>query len=146
MSAMRVAAAVIKVLCVGLVVSCAAGADPNLAQRDMVGLPKQRLLACAGAPDHRSVHSGREYLTYRRRGDGAIAPSASMADGGHSFVGVGLGIELDTSLVAGGGGGCVITVVLYAEMVEQVTYPVGARLSECAPIVQNCVERPSGSQ
>lgn len=149
MPAMRVAAAVIKLLFGGLIVSCANGADPEVAQRaqrDMIGLPKQQLLACAGNPDHLATHNDKEYLTYRRRASGAVDPSASMGVGGRSSTSVALGIELDTPLVAGGGGGCVATIVLGGGVVEQVAYPAGAWLSECAPIVRNCVEVPYGGQ
>jgi len=139
----------IKMLCGGFLVSCVAGNAPQMAQRaqgEMVGMPKQRLLACAGYPDHQAARYGKEYFTYRRRANGAIAPTATISDGASSSTGVALGIELETPVVGGGGGGCVATIVLSDGVVEQVAYPANGWLSECAPIVQNCVTPASGGQ
>lgn len=141
--------AVLRALCGGLLASCAAGADSQLAQRaqsEMIGLPKQQLLACAGYPDHQAARNGKEYLTFRLRASGAFDPSASLADGARSSTSVALGTEFDPSLVAGGGGGCVVTIVLSNDAVEQVAYPAGAWLSDCAPVVRNCVVAPPNGQ
>ncbi|MBP2311294.1 hypothetical protein [Azospirillum soli] len=129
--------------------SCTTEADLQVAQRAqsaMIGLPKQQLLTCAGYPDHRAARNGKEYFTYRRRASGALDPSASLADGGRSSTGVALGIDLDPPLVAGGGGSCVVSIVLSNEAVEQVAYPADAWLSDCAPIVRNCVAPTSNGQ
>ncbi len=128
----------------GLLGGCAAGPDPQLAQRarvEMVGLPKDRLLACAGVPDRQATVDGKEYYTYVERPGAAVSPTSSLGlgVGGGSASGVGVGIGLGLPLVGGGGTGCEATFVLGGGVVEQLSYPANAALSACTPIVQNCL-------
>jgi len=144
MSARRAAAAVVLATAGGLLVSCATGPDPQVAQRaqvELVGMPKERLLACAGVPERQAAANGKEYYTYVQRAGGAVSPGTSIGIGGFggSSSGVGVGLGFGLPLVAGGGRGCEATFVLGGGVVEQVSYPASASLSACTPIVQNCV-------
>lgn len=130
---------------VALLAACATGPGAEVARRaqvELVGMPKDQLLACAGVPDRQAAANGREYYTYVARPTAAYSPSSSIGVGAGSFgggggVGLGLGFGIP---VGGGTPGCEATMVLgRGGVVEQVTYPAGASLSACAPIVENCV-------
>lgn len=137
------AAAVLSVGC-GVLLACATGPGAETAQRArtaLVGMPKERLLSCAGVPERQAAVNGKEYYTYVQRGSGAISPSTSVgigAAGGGGGGGVGLGLGFGFP-VGGGSQGCEATFVLGGGVVEQVSYPASASLSACAPIVQNCL-------
>ncbi len=131
-----------------LLASCATGPDPQIARRaqtELVGMPKERLLACAGVPARQAQANGREYYTYVSDPGVAINPLGGSSigvggfgGGGSSGVGVGLGFGFP--LGSSSPGGCEATFVLGpGEVVEQVSYPGNASLSACTPIVQNCV-------
>lgn len=128
-------------LVLALVAGCASGPGPEVAERarsELVGMRKDQLLSCAGVPDRQAFAAGREYYTYVSRPSSAYSPSSSIGIGGGSGgVGLGLGFGIP---IGGGGGGCEATMVLGpGGAVEQVSYPAGASLSACSPIVQNCV-------
>jgi len=144
MSARRAAAAVVLGTAGGLLVACATGPDPQVAQRaqaELVGMPKERLLACAGVPERQAAANGKEYYTYVQRAGGVVSPGTSIGIGGFggSSSGVGVGLGFGLPLVSGDGLGCEATFVLGGGVVEQVSYPASASLSACTPIVQNCV-------
>ena len=127
-----------------LLAACATGPDPQVAQRarvEMVGMPKERLLACAGVPERQATADGKEYYTYVQRSGYAAGSGTSLGIGGFggSSSGVGVGLGLGFPLFADGGGGCEATFVLGGGVVEQVSYPASATLSACTPIVQNCL-------
>ncbi len=127
-----------------LLAACATGPDPQVAQRarvEMVGMPKERLLACAGVPERQATANGKEYYTYVQRPSYAASPGTSLGIGGFggSSSGVGVGLGLGFPLFTDGGGGCEATFVLGGGVVEQVSYPASATLSACTPIVQNCL-------
>lgn len=130
---------------VALLAACASGPGAEVARRaqvELVGMPKDQLLACAGVPDRQAVANGREYYTYVSRAAAAYSPSSSIGIGAGSFGGgggVGLGLGFGVP-VGGGSPGCEATLVLgRGGAVEQVSYPAGVSLSACAPIVENCV-------
>lgn len=128
-----------------LLASCATGPDPQVARRaqsEMLGMPKERLLACAGVPARQATAGGKEYYTYVERPTAVVGPGTSLGIGGFggssSGVGVGLGFGLPVGGYSGGNG-CEATVVLGGGVVEQISYPASADLSACTPIVQNCI-------
>ncbi|WP_372399410.1 hypothetical protein ABMY26_31290 [Azospirillum sp. HJ39] len=128
-----------------LLAGCATGPDPEVARRAqtaMIGMPKADLLACAGVPDRQAVASGREYYTYVARPAAAYSPGSSIGIGAGSFGGsggVGLGLGFGVP-IGSGSPGCEATVVVGPRgTVEQVSYPAGASLSACTPIVNNCM-------
>lgn len=129
-----------------LLAACATGPGAEVAQRaqsELVGMPKDRLLSCAGVPARQASADGREYYTYVANPGGyGPASSVGIGAGGGSF-GSGVGLGLGFSLPIGGStsSGCEATVVLgRGGVVEQVSYPAGVSLSACAPIVENCVQ------
>lgn len=131
-------------LATAVLAACASGPGADVARRaqtELIGMPKDVLLSCAGVPERQAVASGREYYTYVARPTAAISPLSSVGIGGGSG-GVGLGVGLGVPIGTSGSDGCETTVVLGPTgRVEQVSYPAGASLSACAPLVQNCVAR-----
>ncbi len=132
-------------LSVALLAACAigpGGETASRAQTELVGMPKDRLLACAGVPERQAAADGREYYTYVAHPADAYSPTSSIGVGAGSFGGggaVGLGLGFGVP-VGGGSPGCEATLVLGRNgRVEQVSYPAGASLSACAPIVENCL-------
>ena len=136
-------------LCLGvsavLLAACATGPGAEVAQRaqiELIGMPRDQLFACAGVPERQASAGGRDYYTYVARPAAAYSPSSSIGIGAGSFGGgggVGLGLGFGVP-VGGGSAGCEATVVLgRSGAVEQVSYPAGAPLSACAPIVENCL-------
>lgn len=125
--------------------SCATGPDPQVARRaqsEMLGMPKERLLACAGVPARQATAGGKEYFTYVERPAVAAGPGTSIGIGGFGGSSSGVGVGLGFGLPVGGyssGNGCEATFVLGGGMVEQVSYPASSDLSACTPIVQNCI-------
>ncbi|AWU95257.1 hypothetical protein [Azospirillum ramasamyi] len=129
-----------------ILAGCATGPDPEVARRaqtTMIGMSKADLLACAGVPDRQASASGREYYTYVAPPTVAYSPGSSIGIGAGSFgssSGVGLGLGFGVPVGGGTSTGCEATVVLGPRgTVEQVSYPAGASLSACTPIVSNCV-------
>ncbi|SMH43796.1 hypothetical protein [Azospirillum agricola] len=138
--------AIVLGLSVACLAACATGPGAEVAQRaqtELVGMPKDRLLSCAGVPERQAMAEGREYYTYIARPAYAASPMSSIGVGaGSGGFGSGVGLGLGFSVPVGGGtSGCEATVVLgRGGAVEQVSYPAGVSLSACAPIVQNCVQ------
>lgn len=129
-----------------ILAGCATGPDPEIARRAqtaMVGMPKADLLACAGVPDRQATAAGREYYTYVARPAVAYSPGSSIGIGAGSFGGsggVGLGLGFGVPVGGNTSTGCEATVVIGTRgTVEQVSYPAGAMLSACTPIVSNCM-------
>ncbi|MBB3264156.1 hypothetical protein FHW79_001771 [Azospirillum sp. OGB3] len=131
-----------------LLASCATGPDPQIARRaqtELVGMPKERLLACAGVPARQAQAGGREYYTYVSDPGVAVSPLGGSSIGvggfgGGGSSGVGLGLGFGLPLGTSSPGMCEATFVLGpGGTVEQVSYPGNASLSACTPIVQNCV-------
>ncbi|SMF31253.1 hypothetical protein SAMN02982917_1482 [Azospirillum oryzae] len=129
-----------------ILAGCATGPDPEIARRAqtaMVGMPKADLLACAGVPDRQATAAGREYYTYVARPAVAYSPGSSIGIGAGSFGGsggVGLGLGFGVPVGGNTSTGCEATVVIGTRgTVEQVSYPAGATLSACTPIVSNCM-------
>lgn len=134
-----------------LLAGCATGPDPEIARRAqtaMVGMSKADLLACAGVPDRQATASGREYYTYVAHPAVAYSPGSSIGIGAGSFGGsggVGLGLGFGVPVGGGTAPGCEATVVIGPRgTVEQVSYPAGASLSSCTPIVSTCMAPPPG--
>lgn len=112
-------------LCVVLIVaSCAALDRAKLAERarsELVGVTKDHLLACAGAPDKHLTSGNSEYLTYSAR--------------------------TEQRTVDGTGGGsrfCEATFILKNGFVEAITYRgktggLATKGEQCGYIVQNCL-------
>lgn len=117
-----------------------AGEVATRAQSQMVGMPKARLLSCAGVPARQAEASGNEYFTYVQRPSYAGGgPSTSIGVGGGSGgVGVGLGFGLPL-FSSGGDSGCEATFTISGGVVQRLTYPAGSHLPSCAAIVENCV-------
>ncbi|MBP2301041.1 hypothetical protein [Azospirillum picis] len=129
-----------------ILAGCATGQDADVARRaqtELVGLSKADLLSCAGVPDRQASASGREYYTYVARSSGAYSPGSSIGIGAGSFgsgSGVGLGLGFGVPIGGGSSYGCEATMVIGPNgRVEQVSYPNGAYLPSCSPIVTNCV-------
>lgn len=125
-------------------VGCAEGPRAQVAQQAqtaLVGMPKSRLLSCAGVPARQAAADGREYYTYvHGSGYGYGGPSTSIGVGGGSSSGVGVGLGLGFPLFGGGSSGyCEATFVLQNGVVQQVNYPAGSYLPDCGSIVQNCM-------
>ncbi|WP_448205506.1 hypothetical protein [Azospirillum sp. sgz302134] len=144
MAVRRVVAALGLGMAGSLLASCATGPDPQVARRaqtEMLGMPKERLLACAGVPARQAAANGREYYTYAERGPDYIGPGSSIGVGGFGGSSSGVGLGLSFGLPVGGPNvrTCEVTVVLGPGGVEQVSYPANADLSTCTPVVQNCV-------
>ena len=124
---------------------CATGTEETAlvqrAQTTLVGMPKAQLLSCAGVPERQAAADGSEFYTYVARTPYAYGgPSTSVGVSGGSG-GVGLGVGLGFPLFSGGRteGGCQANVVLRDGVVRAVTFPAGAYLPHCAPILRNCV-------
>ncbi|WP_035691684.1 hypothetical protein [Azospirillum halopraeferens] len=140
-------AAAVAGLPVLVLAACATGAEDaalvQRAQTTMVGMPKAHLLSCAGVPERQAVANGTEYYTYvAPPAYGRGGPSTSIGVAGGSSGGVGVGVGLGFPLFGGGGGargGCQANVTLQGDVVRGVTYPAGAYLPDCAPILRNCV-------
>lgn len=137
---------VLALLGLGLAGCSSEAADQALlAQRTLVGMPKQTLLSCAGVPARQTTAEGMEYFTYSSE---SLQPRPSLYGGGwggggrHGAWGGGWG--------AGWGGddvvnrNCDATFTLKNGVVQQVVYgsatdsPSG-RLGQCYAIVQNCL-------
>ncbi len=123
--------------------ACATGSGAEVARRAqtaLVGMPKERLLSCAGVPDRQASVDGRDYYTYVARPAAAYSPLGSIGIGAGSF-GSGGGLGLGFGVPVGGwSSSCEATMVLgRGGAVEQVTYPAGASPAACAPIVENCL-------
>lgn len=143
-SAVRVAAVVLGAALAGCAGDTAREQLADRARVDLVGMPKSRLLACAGVPERQATADGAEYYTYVQNPAYASAggPSTSIGIGGGSGSGVGVGIGFGFPLFSGGGSstsGCEATFVLREGTVRQISYPAGTRLADCAPIVDNCM-------
>lgn len=107
-----------------MVASCAALDRAQLAERarsELIGVTKDHLLACAGAPDKHLTSGDSEYLTYS--------------------------IHTEQRTVDGTGGGsrfCEATFILKNGLVEAVTYRgktggLATKGEQCGYIVQNCL-------
>ena len=107
----------------------------------MLGMPKDRLLACAGVPARQATAGGKEFFTYVEYPAVSAAPGTSLGIGGFggSSSGVGVGLGFGLPLGSSSSAGCEATFVLGGGVVEQVSYPASATLSACTPIVQNCL-------
>ncbi|WP_042703392.1 hypothetical protein [Azospirillum sp. B506] len=133
-----------------ILAGCATGPDPEVARRAqtaMIGMPKDELLACAGVPDRQATAAGREYYTYVARPAVAYSPGSSIGIGAGSFGGsggVGLGLGFGVPVGGGTSPGCEATMVIGPRgTVEQISYPAGASLSACTPIVSTCMAPPA---
>lgn len=113
------------------------------AQTQLVGLPKAKLLSCAGVPARQAVVDGSEYYTYSQRpaydSDGL---NASLGVGAATGEGIGLGVGIGVPAFSSSGTqGCDATFVLRGGVVQQVSYPMGANLDACGAIVTACMAR-----
>lgn len=130
-----------------LLAGCASGPSGEVATRaqsQLVGMPKSRLLSCAGVPARQAEAGGNEYFTYVQRPSYAGGgPSTSIGVGGGSGgVGVGLGFGFPLFGTSSDGGGCEATFTISGGVVQRLTYPAGSHLPSCAAIVENCVPPP----
>ncbi|PWC32020.1 hypothetical protein [Azospirillum sp. TSO22-1] len=123
-----------------MLAGCADGTRTQMAQQaqtGLVGMPKSRLLSCAGVPARQAAAEGREYYTYVHGSGYGGGPWSSLGvAGGSGGGGVGLGIGFP---LGGSAGYCEATFVLQNDVVRQVNYPAGANLPDCGSIVQNCM-------
>lgn len=102
---------------------------PRKAQRDLIGLPKPALLACAGVPDRQAIIDGGEVLEYRQD---------QQVQGPFTIKGP-FSLELDLS----GHGTCHFIVSLKHGYVAQIEYtgPSSTLMgpySACRPLVHSC--------
>lgn len=110
-----------------LVASCSS--IPVRAKRDLIGMPRSSLIACAGVPDNVAALDDGEVLQWRQ--DQAV-------QGPFTIKGP-FGVEVDLS----GHGTCHVVARLHAGHVAQVEYtgPSGTLLgpySACKPLVAAC--------
>jgi hypothetical protein len=121
-------------------------ADPNVdraiaARGSLVGMPKDRLLACAGVPDGTATASdGTEYLTYRSQSGSPSGTGLSIGIGGVSGnVGGAIGVPLTTPAYAT----CEATFVVRDGAVQSLGYRGNtdgtAPIAQCWNVVANCV-------
>lgn len=142
---MRMVVRVAGLAALAVLAACASGGpEIELAQRAqtaLVGLPKARLLSCAGVPSRQAVADGTEYLTYSALpdyvGDGPVG-TLGLGEATGEGVGLGLGIGVP-AFSSRGTQGCDATFVLRGGVVQQVSYPVGANVEDCGAIVANCM-------
>ncbi len=111
------------------------------AQKSMVGMPKEQVLSCMGAPANRAVVGGTEVWTYNSGDDRTDTVGVANAWGGwgHAFA---VGSSTSTSR------SCKIDVVMNNDRVRRVNYtgPTGGLLTEgeqCAYAVSNCAQMTS---
>jgi hypothetical protein len=113
------------------------------ARTSLVGLPKERLLACAGVPDKSAAVDNLEYYTYTSReprpsGGGVSVGLGGFGGTGGGLFGGGIGIPLSSSSAKT----CEATFTLRNGLVEALTYggngSDGAPLGQCWRIVENC--------
>lgn len=124
-----------------MLAGCADGTRTQMAQQaqtGLVGMPKSRLLSCAGVPARQAAAEGREYYTYVHGSGYGGGPWSSLGVAGGSGGG-GVGVGIGFPLFGGSAGYCEATFVLQNGVVQQVNYPAGANLPDCGSIVQNCM-------
>jgi hypothetical protein len=102
----------------------------------MVGLPKERVLACMGVPANKMTVGETEVWAYNS-GNGQTEGSV-FASGGNGFAS-GFGVTTQRF--------CNVSIVMTKEVVSQVNYsgPTGGPLTageQCAFAVQNCTHPP----
>ncbi len=125
---------------VGLLTGCAVqrAQVASDAREQMLGLSKERVLACMGPPSGRMAEGATEVWSYGS-GDGTTVSSGS-ATGSRVF-----GQPVVDATVVSRQRFCRINVVMTAGKVSQVNYsgPTGGLLTvgeQCAYAVQNCVQ------
>ncbi|MDE1148545.1 MAG: hypothetical protein PW843_18315 [Azospirillaceae bacterium] len=128
------------------VAGCAANPDADqaaLAQRALIGMPKQALLSCAGVPTRQTAVDNTEYYTYSSDSlQTRMGPSYWGGFGGPWHRGYWGGADFGPSEVSARN--CNATFTLKNGTVQQLVYgsstdsPAG-RLSQCYAIVQNCM-------
>lgn len=119
------------------------------AQNKMVGLSKERVLQCMGAPAGRMAEGGSEVWTYNSGNGHTSVSSSTNSDTSLSAVRTGPFISGDASTSSFGTATatqrfCTVSVVMAEGRVSRVNYigPTGGLLTsgeQCAFAVQNCV-------
>lgn len=113
------------------------------ARTSLVGMPKERLLACAGVPDKSATVDNLEYYTYssheaRPSGSGVSIGLGGFGGVGGGLFGGGIGVPLSSPSVKT----CEATFTLRNGRVETLSYggngSDGAPLGQCWHIVENC--------
>lgn len=114
--------------------------DAVRAQSTLLGLPKQALLSCAGAPTRIATSDSAEYYTYVNRSySGGFAPSIGIGVGGFGS-NVGGGVGLGFPFPSGPSEStCEATFTVQKDTVTQLTYRGGPDNGLCYAIVQNCL-------
>ena len=121
------------------------------AQKEMIGMSKRNLLACAGTPARAAVAGGTEFLTYVSGGDTVGSVNTySTGHGSYTYHGGGYGSGTYQSY----GGGvvsterryCEVTFVLEDGVVSKINYSgrTGGLLTkgeQCAFAVENCLDQ-----
>jgi hypothetical protein len=113
----------------------------------LVGMPRERLLACAGVPERQAGEGEREFFSYSARssGTGGFSGLGLGVGGGGGSHGGGVGIGLGLGLPLFGGYGvdeCRATVTLRGGVVESIAWSAGSDLATCGAIVAACVPPP----
>lgn len=133
----------------------------SAAQKQMVGMPKERVLACMGVPAARQSEGGTEVWSYGSGGrtdtfalTTATTTASAMGMGqtqiiGNSVLSSGVASESATTNIFGHSSTraryCLVNVVMVGGRVSGVNYsgPTGGALTEgeqCAYAVQNCLQ------
>ena len=141
-------------VCLGL----AACANPraelaHAARSELVGMPKETLLSCAGVPERTASMDNLDFFTYTSRSTAAY-PSTTLGlhAGRYWYPGWGYGFGVPVTTYDVWSQACEATFTLRNGRVERVVYagsPGGTgRLSQCYAIVENCLTlrpAPAGS-
>ncbi|MCW2244549.1 hypothetical protein M2352_000140 [Azospirillum fermentarium] len=129
-----------------LALAACSGTDPRTqladrATRQLVGMNKAQLLACAGVPDKQATVNGDEIYTYLRDSPFATpSPSTAIGVQGSSAGGATMGVGASFPLFAlSSPGGCRADVVLRNGTVARLGYGDGSNPADCADIVDNCL-------
>jgi hypothetical protein len=120
--------------------------DARRAQTALIGMPKQVLLQCAGAPTRSYTAGNREFFTYERSRSYYTGSVGVGVFRGYSSFGYGFNSPLygsyDTDT-------CIATFTLENDRVIDLVYGGNAgsrRLPQCYYIVENCLKGLSYSQ
>jgi hypothetical protein len=107
------------------------------AQEQMVGLPKESVLACMGVPGKTHKEGKTEVWDYMSGGSSSTVAVGNLYNAGNNSTAVAGGIKTNYY--------CVVSVVMKEGIVTQINYsgPAGTRMhpnTQCAYAVTNCVK------
>lgn len=107
------------------------------AQKSMIGMPKERILACMGAPANSAKAGGTEVWSFYSGNGHTTSVGSAVATGGNGFA-TAFGSATSTAR------SCKVDIVMNDDRVTRVNYsgPTGGLLTkgeQCAFAVENCV-------